>query len=136
MLCNAAFAVGCRWFDSAHGFTATLPCSAKPPGRPDDGQLPYLIRVFTSGVKGAGTDANISLNLMGLKGSSGWQQLHARQEAFERGKVGVHAVQLGELHACTPAAMIAALCMAAMCVCGLVAHHAVAACGALSRSAN
>lgn len=51
-----------------------------------------MIKVFTSDVKGAGTDANISVNVMGLKGHSGWQQLRARQDSFERGQVGFFAV--------------------------------------------
>jgi hypothetical protein len=47
-----------------------------------------VVKVYTSDVKGAGTDANIAVNVMGLKGHSGCQQLRARQESFERGQVG------------------------------------------------
>ncbi|WIA17082.1 hypothetical protein OEZ85_013981 [Tetradesmus obliquus] len=86
-----------RWFDAAHGFSASLPCSSRPPGRPDEGQLPYVIKVFTSDVKGAGTDANISVNVMGLKGHSGWQQLRARQDSFERGQEDCFTLKLPDL---------------------------------------
>jgi hypothetical protein len=79
--------IRCRWFDAAHGFSASLACSSRAPGRPDEGQLPYIVKVFTSDVKGAGTDANITVNVMGLKGHSGWQQLRARQDSFERSQV-------------------------------------------------
>eukprot|EP00878_Enallax_costatus_P043429 GHUV01051407.1.p1 GENE.GHUV01051407.1~~GHUV01051407.1.p1 ORF type:complete len:166 (-),score=42.07 GHUV01051407.1:613-1110(-) len=76
-----------RWFDASHGLTATLSTSPKPPTGQDDSQLPYMIRIYTSKVKGAGTDANVSLNVIGVKGSSGWHQLRAKQDSFERGKV-------------------------------------------------
>lgn len=48
---------------------------------------PYTVRVFTSHLRGAGTDANVAINAIGAAGSSGWLELPARQSAFEQGQV-------------------------------------------------
>eukprot|EP00878_Enallax_costatus_P043853 GHUV01051949.1.p1 GENE.GHUV01051949.1~~GHUV01051949.1.p1 ORF type:complete len:660 (+),score=218.20 GHUV01051949.1:276-2255(+) len=56
-----------------------------------------MIRIYTSKVKGAGTDANVSLNVIGVKGSSGWHQLRAKQDSFERGKEDAFTLQLPDL---------------------------------------
>lgn len=51
-------------------------------------QTTYEVAVYTSDVKGAGTDANLSCTLHGSVGSSPALQLAGGRGAFERGKVG------------------------------------------------
>jgi hypothetical protein len=48
------------------------------------------VEVFTGNVKGAGTDANVFLNIFGDKGDSGERKLHkseTNKDKFESGKV-------------------------------------------------
>jgi hypothetical protein len=63
-----------------------LPAALELPSRTS--VVPYLVQVTTSDLKGAGTDANIEINLSGLKGESGWRRLVGNHNMFERGQVG------------------------------------------------
>jgi hypothetical protein len=45
------------------------------------------LQVKTSDMKGAGTDANIDVELRGSNGGSGWKRLLANYDTFERGQV-------------------------------------------------
>jgi len=67
--------------------TAVLAASRTPPCKPGGSLQAFAVHVFTSDVKGAGTDSNVSVNLIGVKGNSGWQELRAKHDTFERGKV-------------------------------------------------
>lgn len=49
-------------------------------------QTSYEVRLFTSDLKGAGTDANLALTLHGVLSSSGALPLAAGAGSFERGK--------------------------------------------------
>lgn len=60
-----------------------LPEAAGPGG----GLIAYTLRVRTSDVRGAGTDAGVSVMLVGEGGSSGWHNLLANGSTFERGQV-------------------------------------------------
>eukprot|EP00775_Hariotina_reticulata_P013433 gene13433-13561_t len=86
-----------RWLDSSHGMTAVLAASRAPPYKPGSILQPYAVHVFTSDVKGAGTDSNVSINLMGVKDSSGWQELRAKHDTFERGQEDSFILQLPDL---------------------------------------
>ena len=44
-------------------------------------------QVFTSDMKGAGTDANIDINLLGEGGETGYHPLVANYDTFEKGAV-------------------------------------------------
>jgi hypothetical protein len=48
----------CRWLDEKHGMMVELPALDRLP-LAADGQLPMTLRVLTSNMKGAGTDANV-----------------------------------------------------------------------------
>lgn len=54
-------------------------------------QASYEVQVFTSDLKGAGTDANLALTLHGALGSSGALPLAAGAGSFERGKARLGA---------------------------------------------
>ena len=64
-------------------------------------EVPYTVYVHTADVAGAGTDANVYLELNGDFGSSGPRRLHASwKNCFERGHVDEFAlgsVELGDL---------------------------------------
>ena len=48
----------------------------------------YTLRVRTGDVRGAGTDAAVSVNLVGAEGNeTGWVALAARADQLERGQV-------------------------------------------------
>eukprot|EP00736_Rhodelphis_marinus_P000918 Rmarinus@m.27357 len=49
----------------------------------------YHVKVYTSDVRGAGTDANVHLQLYGSKGDSGLRKLDNSKNNFERGNVDV-----------------------------------------------
>lgn len=51
-------------------------------------QVQYVVRVFTSDMKGAGTDASIDMGLIGPRGETGWHRLVANYDTFERAQVG------------------------------------------------
>lgn len=61
---------------------------------------PYTVRVFTSRLRGAGTDANVCINAIGVSGSSGWKELPAREGTFEQGQVRLQQSRMGGVHAC------------------------------------
>jgi hypothetical protein len=72
--------------------------SVKKPGK----LIPYKVRVFTSDVRGAGTDANVYVNINGALGDTGDRHLHhsdSHHNKFERKKEDtftINAVDLGE----------------------------------------
>jgi hypothetical protein len=75
------------WLDQQHGTSREL-----LPGAAGGAAAPgccYTLTLHTSDLRGAGTDANIDVNIVGQGGAAtGWQRLQAAQDAFERGKVG------------------------------------------------
>lgn len=77
-----------RWFDSAAGTTrAVLAGSSQLPKQGAD-LKPYTVRVFTSRLRGAGTDANVAINAIGLLGASGWRELPAHHSTcLQQGQV-------------------------------------------------
>jgi hypothetical protein len=62
-------------------------------------QIPYVVRVFTSDLKGAGTDASIDVGLIGSRGETGWHRLLANHDTFERAQVSEQGAS-GEAGAC------------------------------------
>jgi hypothetical protein len=64
-----------------------LTATSQLPATLGAGLQPYTVRVFTSHLRGAGTDANVCINAIGVSGSSGWRELPARQGTFEQGQV-------------------------------------------------
>ncbi|KAL3141352.1 hypothetical protein ABBQ32_004935 [Trebouxia sp. C0010 RCD-2024] len=78
-----------RWFsrDEEDGLIERDLCPGHHKGdnNPD---MHYTAELFTSDVRGAGTDADVSLELFGHLGSSGPQNLHGK-EAFARAAVDV-----------------------------------------------
>ena len=60
----------------------------------------YKVDVFTSDIRGAGTDANVSIELFGEASSSGRRPLETSRNNFERGREDtffIDTVELGEL---------------------------------------
>ncbi|KAG1662011.1 hypothetical protein FOA52_009500 [Chlamydomonas sp. UWO 241] len=81
----------CRqWFDKDRGMSKVL----FPMDAPNLNKINYTIRVFTSDLKGAGTDANIEINLLGEGGDTGYQPLLSNHDAFERGMEDVFPLSM------------------------------------------
>lgn len=79
----------CRWFGAGSASTcAVLAASSQLPTKQRADLQPYTVQMYTSHLRGAGTDANVSINAIGATGSSGWQELPVRHSAFEQGQVG------------------------------------------------
>lgn len=60
----------------------------------------YKVSVTTGDRRGAGTDANVFINIVGKLGKSGDRQLEGQGNNFERNKTdvfGIECVDLGEL---------------------------------------
>eukprot|EP01121_Diplochlamys_sp_Union-15-3_P013545 TRINITY_DN4215_c0_g1_i1.p1 TRINITY_DN4215_c0_g1~~TRINITY_DN4215_c0_g1_i1.p1 ORF type:complete len:964 (-),score=265.67 TRINITY_DN4215_c0_g1_i1:44-2935(-) len=57
----------------------------------------YKIVTVTGDISGAGSDADVFIQLFGDKGDSGVQQFDAKRSAFERGKEDVFGLELVEL---------------------------------------
>lgn len=55
----------------------------------------YKISVYTSDIRGAGTDANVFIELHGSEGSVGKNTLETHGNNFERGKCDVFVVKVG-----------------------------------------
>ena len=70
------------------------------PDNPRDSLVNYVVKTFTSDLRGAGTDACVLIQLFGTSGQSGRQRLSGDQQAFERGQQNefiVKADGLGQL---------------------------------------
>ena len=53
----------------------------------------YVVEVFTGDISGAGTDANVFLNIFGDRGDTGERKLHkseTNKDKFERGRVSLN----------------------------------------------
>lgn len=60
----------------------------------------YKVQVKTGDIRGAGTDANVFLQLFGVNGDAGERKLESSGNNFERGHTdtfGIEAVDLGDL---------------------------------------
>lgn len=78
--------MACRWLDAAAA-TVVLNGSSQLPAKQGAELKPYHIRVFTSRIRGAGTDANVFIKTIGLSGAGDWTELPARQSTFQQGQV-------------------------------------------------
>jgi len=68
-------------------------------GKPTSGAQRYKITVYTSDVKWAGTDANVSIELRGDKSNSGLRKLASSKNDFERGAIDEFFVEAPDLGA-------------------------------------
>ncbi|KAF5839075.1 Lipase/lipooxygenase [Dunaliella salina] len=93
---NAVFFPCGSWFGEDSGFTKNLKASRMIP---EEGQIPYNLRLLTADVKGAGTDASIFARVVGSFKDSGWLPLLANHDTFERGQEDVFVLNLPELGA-------------------------------------
>jgi len=62
--------------------------------------LLYTVQVTTGNLRGAGTDANVYINITGANGDTGKVNLAGGRNSFEKGSIdifGVYAVDLGEI---------------------------------------
>lgn len=87
-----------EWLDEKHGLSVVLWPDRDGDGladKPTDGQhggaagsreIEYKVAVYTSDVRGAGTDADVYLELHGSKGALGASRLENAANNFERGK--------------------------------------------------
>ena len=87
----------------AHGnAVALIPVSASPltqaPCRPPTTENTYEVSVFTGDMLGAGTDANVYINIYGENGDTGERSLKKSNNLnkFERAKVTAQVKQRGQ----------------------------------------
>jgi len=59
--------------------------------------ITYKIEVLTGDRSGAGTDANVTIQLFGENGASGYHSLDNSQNNFERNKTDVFGIQVADL---------------------------------------
>jgi hypothetical protein len=82
-----------QWLDDAHGLEKTL--------EPGDGgpaeEQTYTVSVTTGDARGAGTDANVKINIFGTNADSGEQNLEGGAEDFERGNTDTFTLTLPDL---------------------------------------
>ena len=60
----------------------------------------YTVKVYTGDVKGAGTDANVFINIFGSTGNTGERKLlksETHTDKFERGQVDIFAIEAVDL---------------------------------------
>ena len=75
----------CReWLDTKSGTSRQL---YKSTTNPKSNRARYKVTVKTSDIRGAGTDANVFIELLGEKGSTGRQFLDTSKDNFERSMV-------------------------------------------------
>lgn len=77
------------WLDLSEGdsqICRTLSPSGTD-GKPEVETVDYTVTITTSDIKGAGTDANVFIELVGDKGSSGRRLLDNSKNNFERAQV-------------------------------------------------
>lgn len=58
---------------------------------------PYRIRVTTSDTRGAGTDANVFINLFGRQGTTSRRRLETSANNFERGRTDEFCIKAADL---------------------------------------
>ncbi|KAK9824333.1 hypothetical protein WJX72_009517 [[Myrmecia] bisecta] len=80
-----------RWLDAANGTVVTLEPSAGPQPKQR-----YKVMVQTADTRGAGTDADVSVILVGDKASSKELVLESSADNFEKGKMDEFLIDLGQ----------------------------------------
>ncbi|KAG2499991.1 hypothetical protein HYH03_002273 [Edaphochlamys debaryana] len=92
------------WFDGKKGWTQTLYVGGIDAAIAAGKQIQYEVHVFTSDVKGAGTDGDVYLQLKGEKGAMGETKLENSANNFERNREDVFTVlgsDIGKLNEAT-----------------------------------
>jgi hypothetical protein len=88
----------CSWIDKEHGLEKELWPDRDGDGKGDvgtaGGVVKYRITTLTSDIRGAGTDANVSIELHGTKGFVGATRLENKHNNFERGQKDEFEVRL------------------------------------------
>uniref|UniRef100_A0A383W527 PLAT domain-containing protein n=1 Tax=Tetradesmus obliquus TaxID=3088 RepID=A0A383W527_TETOB len=87
------------WLDKAQRRVTLLPRDLGDKASIDEKPLQYEVVVYTSDVRGAGTDADISIELHGEKGSSPALRLETSANNFERGQRDTFCVAAADLGA-------------------------------------
>eukprot|EP01046_Picozoa_sp_COSAG06_P033716 COSAG06_NODE_3464_length_5301_cov_4.178201_1_plen_1602_part_01 len=81
-----------KWFDKQHGLEHTFEAGAEP-----EQMTKYRVVVHTANTRGAGTDANVYINLIGESAESGDMILESGQDDFERGQADEFVLEVPEL---------------------------------------
>ncbi|KAG2432966.1 hypothetical protein HXX76_008694 [Chlamydomonas incerta] len=83
-----------QWLDKRTGVEKILFASDTDPRA---NLVTYSVTVHTSDIKGAGTDANVCLEMFGAKGSSGVRELTGKGNLFEQGKSDKFIFKMADL---------------------------------------
>lgn len=81
-----------NWFDKQHGLTKVFEAGAEP-----EQMTKYRVVVHTANSRGAGTDANVYINLMGESGESSDKVLESGQDDFERGQADEFVLEVPDI---------------------------------------
>ncbi|PNH12713.1 Lipoxygenase y domain-containing protein 1 [Tetrabaena socialis] len=81
------------WLDAKKGWAHTLYADGVDASRAAAKQVEYELHVFTSDVRGAGTDGDVFLQLKGAAGAMGETKLENAANNFERNREDVFTVQ-------------------------------------------
>ncbi len=82
-----------NWLDQKHGLEVLLGPAGSAGAAGPPAEVAYEVAVFTSDVRGAGTDANVFIELHGDKGSVGQMRLESGANNFERDQCDVFVVK-------------------------------------------
>ena len=92
----SAMLLGIAMFSIAFA-SGQQPVTAEPSKDARATAQPYLIYVRTGNVSGAGTDANVYVQLFGTSGNSPVLELESNQNDFERNDLGGYSFTLNDL---------------------------------------
>ncbi|KAG1672531.1 hypothetical protein FOA52_002840, partial [Chlamydomonas sp. UWO 241] len=81
-----------NWFDDKTGWAQSLYPEGVVPNAAAAGIVPFRISVFTSDVRGAGTDGEVFISMKGEWGDMGETELSSGRDNFSRAKVDVFEV--------------------------------------------
>ncbi|GIL93966.1 hypothetical protein Vretimale_245 [Volvox reticuliferus] len=83
-----------QWLDATTGLERILQASDTDPRA---SLVKYTVTTHTSDIKGAGTDANVCMEMYGTKGRSGVRELTGKGNLFERGKSDTFVYKMPDL---------------------------------------
>ncbi|KAG2450199.1 hypothetical protein HYH02_000301 [Chlamydomonas schloesseri] len=99
---SARFNYG-NWLDDKKGWSHTLYADGIDAAKAAEKQTEYEVHVFTSDVRGAGTDGDVFLQLKGEKGAMGETKLENAANNFERNREDVFTIMGSDIGKLTEA---------------------------------
>lgn len=98
-LCTWALPIFLRWFSTTED-DKQIERDLELNGEPGPAPCMYRLNILTGSVRGAGTDANVYITIVGEKGRIDKKSLESSKANFERGRLdvfGVSTTDMGEI---------------------------------------